>query len=142
MNRNQVLEDLKDQLEEKIRSSNHPYTCDIAKVRRGGHSPQKVKERPFVGVAFEQESTSRETNSSRLLSVGILIYGYCKTTKFDDYEDYHKLIDEIEYFLLNDYTTNKVTIGSLDGLEGGLGIDTCVFSLPITVDHHKNKNEV
>lgn len=140
---NDLLTELTEQLRTYITSSRDPYTSDIAKVGRGVHSSTKIKERPYVGIAFEVTPRGLETNSSRTSDVKVSIYGFCEPNNFDDYEEIHTLTDDIVYFLTNDYTYKSlITIGDVEIFEGGLGMNASRFLIPIEITNHKKKNEV
>ena len=105
--RNDILEQLKTDLQDKLHSSNDPYESDIAVVKRGIYFMDDLAEFPAVCFSLgepadELNEDIEGTEQSRYLH--IYLYGYVATDGLGNHDDLHQLLYDIEYFLYNDFT--------------------------------------
>ena len=140
--RNTILTVLKDEITEYIKSTRSPYTSDIAEVRRGIHGHDEVVNKPFVGVAFENDNVDEEifdtTGTDQIRRMRVYIYCFM-SAKFDNYDDLHAIIDDMEYFLKYDFTYKSNTyVKDINAIEGGVSAPTSFFDMYIEILYQVN----
>ena len=135
--RNTILAALKDGMVDYIKSSRSPYNSDIAEIRRGIHGHDEVVNKPFIGLALENDGVDQEifddvgTDQMRRMRV----YIYCfMNSSFSNYDDLHAIIDDVEYFLKYDFTYKKKTyVKDINVIEGGVSAPTSFFDMYIEI---------
>ena len=102
-NSNDVLNTIKDEMVDYIKSSRSPYTSDIAKLIRGGHGVEHAINMPYVGLYIDDDNVhTRKLSGNDIWMVDARIYCYMKPESEGVYDKLHELKDNIVYFLTND----------------------------------------
>lgn len=121
MDSNIIMEALKDEIIEYIKSSRSPYTSDIAEVLRGVHGPDDVVNRPFIGITITDDPLKEVVHSgNNICEVKIMLYCYMEPGQLGDYSDLHQMKNDIRYFLKYDFSHNSnTTVTNFSPIEGG-----------------------
>lgn len=139
--RDDILEQLKEDLEDKLHSSdpNGYYTSDISEVRRGVHHYDEAVNRPFIGFALEEDEMDEEvfasTGNDQVRYLRVNLYGYVDVS-LEDYDDLHALVRDVEYFFKYDFTYARNTvIGNVRTIEGGVRYPVSYFDMEVTIQY-------
>lgn len=102
-NSNDVLNTIKDEMVDYIKSSRDPYTSDIAKIVRGAHGVEHAINMPYVGLYIDDDNIHKRILGDNDLWVAtVKAYCYMKPESEGVYDKLHQMKDNIVYFLTND----------------------------------------
>ena len=139
--RNIILKALKTDLEEKLHSSNG-YKTDPVNITRGAMIFEDVVEKPALCfyVFNDEKEEAFSSVSYRFLHVYIL--GFYDTDGYgDNSDDLHNLLDDVEYFIYNDFTYgNDTDVGDTLFFEGGVSEPCLEFRLNIRIRYKRATN--
>ena len=133
--RNDILNTLKEEMEDYIKSS-RGYKSDLVEVVRGIQMFEDIEMKPVVAFwCYRDESTGQFAGrDDRFLYV--YIYGYCDTDGYGDVDDIHNLAADVEYFLYNDFSyTDDTFVGDFTIYEGGVQDPASMFELDIKIKY-------
>lgn len=105
MDSNTIMDALKDEIIEHIKSSRSPYTSDIAEVLRGVHGPDDVVNRPLIGITIEKDSiVQHAVSGNNMAEVKVILYCYMDPDGLGEYDKLHQMKKDIRYFLKYDFS--------------------------------------
>ena len=134
-NRNTILNKLKTDMEDYIKSS-RGYHMDPVEVTRGIQMFEDIEMKPAICFwCYRDESTGQFSGGDRRF-LYVYIYGYCDTDGYGDVDDIHDLASDVEYFLFNDFTyENDTLVGDFTIYEGGAQDTASFFELDIKIKY-------
>lgn len=140
MNRNEILEAIKDDIIKYVKPSVSPYKSNIAEVKRGGHSQDEVVNRPFIGIAMDSETLEEEEfdtfAAAQKMLMPVYVYCYIDTNGYGNYDDMHQLIRDLEYFFKYDYSYKGYTsIKRITPIEAGVNAPSAFFSFELEIKY-------
>lgn len=137
MNSNDVLNNIRDEMEDYIQSSRSPYTSDISEVARGAHGVKQAINKPYVGIyMLEDEPLERLIGCNDIWIVTAELYCYMMPEIDGVYDELHKLKDNIVYFLTNDCAHRKnIDVSKFRPIEGGIITTVNYYTLIFTVKY-------
>jgi len=134
--RNTILKALKTEMEETIKPGNtsaesYKYLTQPVEVRRGVHDSKEFDYYPAIGyVAIRDEVFVSEFNNDSVRNMVVWVYGYIDTNSYStsttDYDPIHDLMEDVEKFMLHDFTYN-VHLGDVEFMEGGVSHPISMF---------------
>ena len=121
-NSNDVLNTIKDEIIEYVKSSRSPYTSDISQVIRGAHGIKQAVNKPYVGIYIADDDVfKRKLSGDDIWMVDARIYCYMDPEAIGVYDKLHELKDNIVYFLTNDCSYRSyVDVYKCPPIEGGV----------------------
>lgn len=138
--RNTILEQLKDDLQDYVKSSRSPYKSDIAEVKRGIYNFDMIVNKPCVCFSLETDEVDEElfaevgTDQVRILKV--YLYGYMDSDGLGNYDDLHQLVYDIEYFIKYNFTYNNRTyVKDIGIIEGGASAPCSFFDMYLEIQY-------
>lgn len=134
-NSNDVLNDIRDEMVDYIKSSRSPYTSDIAQIIRGAHGIKQAVNKPYVGIYITDDVPLKKIlGGNDIWIVTTELYCYMDPEAVGVYDDLHKLKDNIIYFLITDcsHRTN-IDILKAPPIEGGIITTVNYFTIDFTV---------
>ena len=140
MNRETIIDDLKDDIEQYIQSNMDNCDSDISEVRQGDHQPDEIASRPFVGILLLKDGVVDETfevigaNQRRELS--IQVYGYLNSDGLGDYSVLFQLLTDLEYFFKYNFTHKSNTkVEDITPYMNGTSVPLAVFDIYIKISY-------
>jgi hypothetical protein len=135
--RNTILNTIKDELKEYITSSND-YNSDLMEVKRGIAVFEEFSSKPAISFWCETDTTEEgQFAGSDRRELTILLYGFCDTDGYNP-DAIHLLLDDILYFLQNDFTyKDDVYVGDATIYEGGTQDMAMVFELQFKIKYER-----
>ncbi len=140
-NINTILDTLKEDFKKYIKPSVSPYKTSVAEVKRGIYTFTDIVNKPAICFAMDEDLTEDDTFASvgtdQIRFLHIYVYCFIDTDDKNDYTNLHQFIEDIKYFLKNDFTYKSNTyIGDLiDVIEGGAAANCGYFNLKIKIIH-------
>lgn len=135
--RNTILQTLESEIKAKINSSNG-YNTDLMEVRRGIAVFEEFAAKPALTFWCESDTTEEgQFGGVDRRELTILFYGFCDTDGYN-VDAIHNLLDDILYFLQNDYSyKDDVYVGNASIYEGGATDPALVFELSIKIKYER-----
>jgi len=139
MDINTVMDNLKDEIVEHIKSSRSPYKSDIAEVMRGIHGHTDVVNRPFIGLAIENAEPKQRMMGDNAWEVRVLLYCYMDPSTLGNYDDMYQLVEDLRYFLVNDFShKSRTDVVGFRPIEGGTTVNINYFELVFTIFYQED----
>ena len=140
--RNTILTAIETEIKEKINSSND-YNSDLMEVRRGIAIFEEFTSKPAVAFwSKDDKSEEGQFAGSDMRELTILFYGFCDTDGYNA-DAIHNLLDDILYFLQNDFTyKDDVYVGDIAIYEGGTSDLAMVFELEVHIKYERIISEL
>ena len=141
---NDILNTLKDDLEKYIKPSISPYHTSIAEIKRGVYNFSNIVNKPCICFALKNDIVEDEmfdnVGADQVRFLNVFIYCFINTDDKNDYTNLHQFIEDIKYFLNNDFTYSSNTyVGDLlDVIEGGSAARCGYFNLEAKIIHEDN----
>ena len=134
--RNDILEAIKTEMEDTVRPGNessegYEYKTDPVEVRRGIHDSKDFSMYPVVCYALiRDEVFVDEFDNDKVRNLIVWVYGYIDTSTYSsqtaDYDPIHDLIEDVEKFMLHDFTYS-VHLNDVEIMEGGVAQPLSMF---------------
>ena len=136
-NSNDVLNTIKNEMSDYIKSSRTPYNSDISKIVRGAHGIKQAVNKPYVGVYIDNDEVfKRILGCNDIWMVTTKIYCYMNPEAEGVYDKLHQMKDDIIYFLTNDCSHRSNTdIIKFTPIEGGVITTVNYFELLFTIKY-------
>lgn len=140
MDSNTIMDALKDEIIEYVKSSRSPYTSDVAEVLRGVHGPDDVANRPLIGITIEKDKLREEVCTGKSLwEVSVILYCYMSPSLLGNYDDMYQMKKDIIYFLKNDFShSNNTTVMEFNPVEGGVSSSVNYFDIIFRVIYQED----
>jgi len=134
--RKTILSTLKEELAQKITSANN-YNSDVAEVRWGVCVFEELVSKPAIAFWCHNDSTVGQFADRDDRELNIYVYGFADTDGYNT-DAIHDLLDDVLYFLNNDFTYKEdVYIGDVVVYEGGVSDPALVFELQIKIKYER-----
>ena len=135
--RNTILTAIQDEIKNKINSSNS-YNTDLMEVRRGICVFEELTSKPAISFwCSEDKIEEGQFAGSDMRELTILFYGFCDTDGYNA-DAIHDLLDDVLYFIQNDFTyKDDVYVGDASIYEGGTSDPAMVFELQIKIKYER-----
>jgi hypothetical protein len=131
-----ILETLKSELKEKIISSNN-YNSDLAEVRWGVSVFEEFTSKPAISFWCFNDTSAGQFADRDDRELNIYIYGFADTDGYTS-DAIHDLLDDVLYFLQNDFSFKEdVYVGNVVVYEGGVSDPALVFELTIKIKYDR-----
>lgn len=136
-NSNDVLNTIRDEMVDYIKSSRSPYTSDPAQVIRGAHSIKRAVNRPYIGIyMIDDNPIERLLGCDDVWEVAAELYCYMDKESDGVYDKLHQMKDNLIYFLTNDCShKSNIDIGKFTPLEGGDITTVDYFTLQLKIKY-------
>ena len=136
--RDDILEQLKTDLQDYVKSSRSPYKSDIAVVKRGVYFYSDIVERPAICFAASEdkrhEEMFSETGTDQVRILSVYLYGYIDSDGLGNHDDLHQLTHDIEYFFKYHFTyKNNTYIVDIGMSERGIEDSTSMFDMDLEI---------
>lgn len=137
--RNSILNDLQEEMQDEITTSNENYDIGTVGIFRGIYLYNEVPNTPCICFTCQFDRVLKSFAGQQDRELTVFIYGYATTT-----EDIHTLAKDTEYFLLNDYSKKNETItGDIEILEAKENeTENCFFSIETKIKYKYQINEL
>jgi hypothetical protein len=134
--RKTILSTLKDDLTQKISSENN-YNSDLMEVRWGVCVFEELTSKPALSFWCYNDTTEGQFADRDDRELSIYIYGFADTDGYNT-DAIHDLLDDVLYFLQNDFTYKAdVYVGNAVVYEGGVQDPALVFELEIKIKYER-----
>ena len=103
-----ILINLKEELEENLNSGGEEYLLKGVTVKRGVSSWSDTDgRRPYIWFTVTGESPISVMGSNTLTTISIELHGYTDTDGYGSADNMHKLLHDVKHFLHNDYSAKN-----------------------------------
>lgn len=134
--RTTILKALKDELKDKIASTNN-YNSDLAEVRWGVCVFEELVSKPAIAFWCHNDTTAGQFADRDDRELNIYLYGFCDTDGYST-DAIHNLLDDVLYFLQNDFSYKEdVYVGNAVVYEGGVQDPALVFELEFRIKYER-----
>jgi hypothetical protein len=135
--RNTILTTLEAEIKQKINSSNN-YNSDLMEVKRGIAVFEEFTSKPALTFWCEKDETEEgQFAGADRRELTILFYGFCDTDGYNA-NVIHNLLDDLLYFIQNDFTyKDDVYVGDATIYEGGATDPALVFELQTKIKYER-----
>lgn len=135
--RSTILDTLKDELKEKIHRGNN-YNSQISEVKHGIYMFEDVMVTPAVFFWCYRDEAEGSFGNVEKRKLYIYMYGYLTPQSEGDLDSIYDLIDDLEYFLYNDFTyTDDTFLGDINVY---ISDKTNVFEVELQIQYDKTTN--
>lgn len=139
--RRAILNQLKDDLKNNLTAANG-YQNEPVEIIRGTPDPTKFIEYPVIGFMDDEDNVDTEYQGTdkRIRNLNITFYGV-EEVSYDDLDNFDKLIEDVENFLMNEshWTYKKTTtLGNLAKFHGGVNDNQAYFILEFEIKYDQS----
>lgn len=137
--RNNIMQELKEELMEKINPVDENYSSFIGEVKIGYHSWNDAINKPSMAFTLQEDTVEEYLQGgSKLRLLDILLYCFMNNDGVNDYTNIHTLVRDLEYFFQYDFThMNNTHVGTIRLIEGGISAPYSYFQMDIKIRYQQ-----